>query len=66
MVKVYGEDKLCGNALVFETEQEVLDYGVDLCGRWTLAEYVVPEATTEPVNYVFANGRVKAIEEVAE
>ena len=53
MVKVCGEVKLCGNALVFETEQEVLDYGMDLISRWTLAEYVLVEPTEEPVNYVF-------------
>lgn len=58
MVKVYGEEKLCGNALVFETEQEVLDYGVDLISRWTLAEQVLVEPTEEPVNYVFKDGRL--------
>lgn len=62
MVKVYGSDKFCGNALVFATYEEAYGNAVDLMNRWMAVEDVSVEETDLPVNYRYSNGRTEAVE----
>lgn len=58
---VYVQGEWAGNALRFATEQEALDNANDLFGRWLLVEQVRVDASEDPVNYRWVDGKLEAV-----
>lgn len=56
--------KWVGNALVFGTEEEAVDYVADLRSRWMLVRETRVVQTDEAPNYTFVGGTAKRIEGV--
>jgi hypothetical protein len=50
--------KWCGNALVFETEQEAKQYVYDLSMRWTLVRDTRVRYVDEPVTAAIVDNRL--------
>lgn len=55
-VKTPGDTEFASNALMFETEKEVEEYGKDLFSRWMAVKETRVLPSDEPVNYGFAEG----------
>lgn len=56
-VRTDSTDTFTGNAIAYATEQEALDAGEELMGRWLLVREFRAVESDEPVNYKFENGR---------
>ena len=55
-VRTSLSEPFAGNALRFATEQEALDYVLDLACRWTAVVETRVIETEEPVNYYWDPG----------
>ena len=55
-VLAFGETVFCSNGLRFATEQEAVDSGRELSGRWMMVKEYRAAESTDPVNYKFENG----------
>jgi hypothetical protein len=53
--------KFAGNGLRFETKEEAEEYAYDLFMRWTLVITTRVVESSDPVNYMFINGRLEDI-----
>ena len=61
-----GEDKWCGNGMVFDTEAAAKVYGADLFGRWFgITDWRAVSSDKTP-NYRVVDGRLTAIKEQTE
>jgi hypothetical protein len=59
MVKVQGD--WAGNGLRFATEKEALDNAHALAMRWFAVEDYRAEASPDPVNYTWTDGRLDSV-----
>lgn len=50
-----------GNALRFATEAEAASYVSNLSGRWMAVRETRVVPSPDPVNYVYANGRLESV-----
>ncbi len=57
-----SENKWCGNALVFETEEEACQNASDLLMRWFVPTDSRAIESTDPVNYRYINRQLERLE----
>jgi hypothetical protein len=61
-VQVRGEPGWHSNALRFATRKEAEDNAHDLWSRWTLVTNSRAIESEDPVNYVWLDGRLRALD----
>ena len=54
---IFANGETVGNALRFATQEEALASAHELLIRWTMPTNCTVHASSDPVNYMFANGQ---------
>lgn len=60
-VLTFNDPKFYSNACQFATWAEADAYGTDLSNRWTMVEKMQVIESSEPVNYVWQNGKLARV-----
>ncbi|AZO48068.1 hypothetical protein [Mesorhizobium sp. M4B.F.Ca.ET.058.02.1.1] len=63
--EVFVEGKWSRNGLVFATKEEAEANAKDLMWRWTMVQDSRAAESTDPVNYTYIGGELKAVQQEA-